>query len=147
MPTDQLLSGVEGRWSGTYRLWLEPSVLRVESSTECVATRVLDRRNVLFDYEWTDLDGQQFGTMLVGRPAESEVEMTLIDTWHTGSSSMHCPGIDLESLTGTYGPVEALWSWRTHIHFDGDELVFTAWNISPDGEASKATEATYRRAA
>jgi hypothetical protein len=47
---------------------------------------------------------------------------------------------------GGYGPPEQRWGWRTRFDLvSPEELVITAWNISPTGEEDKATEATYRR--
>ena len=58
-----LIAGLMGDWSGTYRLWLEPGTLRTEGPTRCTGP-VLDGRFVALDYEWTDLDGPQLQALL-----------------------------------------------------------------------------------
>jgi hypothetical protein len=153
MTPQETIAALVGRWEGTYRLWLEPGQLRTEGPTTCIGRPVLGGRLVALDYEWTDVDGPQSGTMLLGCTDQGTWEMALADTWHTGSSIMLCtgagagagPGPSAEVL-GTYGPPEQPWGWRTRLEVvSADEVVITAWNVTPTGEAAKATEATYRR--
>jgi hypothetical protein len=54
------------------------------------------------------------------------------------------------SMLGSYAYVipetEQHWGWRTSIEFPSDdEVVITAYNISPEGEEAKATEVVYNR--
>jgi hypothetical protein len=42
--------------------------------------------------------------------------------------------------------IEQHWGWRTHIEMLSDsEIMITAFNISPEGQESKATETIYRK--
>ncbi len=42
---------------------------------------------------------------------------------------------------------EQYWGWRTNIEIvSDDEIVITAYNISPEGEEVKATETVYKKA-
>jgi Protein of unknown function (DUF1579) len=69
--------------------------------------------------------------------------MAWVDSWHTGRSIMFCTGGPEAEVVGTYGPQ---WSWRTRFDLvSPNELVITAWNITPAGEEAKATEAAYHR--
>ncbi len=62
--TRELLASLVGSWTGTYRLWLEPDVLRIEGPTGATGRAVLDGRFVALDYDWVDVDGPQAGSIL-----------------------------------------------------------------------------------
>lgn len=139
------LAALIGEWTGTYRLWLQPDVLRTESATHCVGRPVLDGQFVALDYEWSDLDGPQLGSMLVGHNDEGGWELLWVDSWHTRTAMMFCVGDAPIDVLGSYGPKGDEWGWRTRIDAGSDELLITAWNVTPDGDAAKATEARYAR--
>jgi hypothetical protein len=54
------------------------------------------------------------------------------------------------NVLGSYAYVtpeaEQRWGWRTHIELQSDwEPVISAFNISPEGEETKASETSYRK--
>ena len=134
---DELLAALVGEWSGTYRLWLEPGELRTETPTRCTGRPVLDGRFAALDYDWIDADGPQLGSMLLGCSEDGEWQMAWVDSWHTGTSIMYCVGGPEADVVGTYGPQ---WGWRTRFDLASpNEMVITAWNITPAGDEAKAT--------
>jgi hypothetical protein len=143
----ELIAALVGEWSGTYRLWLEPGELRTEGPTRCTGRSMLEGRFVALDYDWTDRDEPQRGSMLLGCTDEGTWQMAWVDTWHNGTSIMFCDGGPDPDVLGSYGPTHERWGWRTR--FDlvrPDGFVITAWNVTPTGEETKATEATYQTA-
>jgi hypothetical protein len=76
-----------------------------------------------------------------------------IDSFHNGSAIMFSEGTMGDAainVLGSYAYVtpeaEQRWGWRTHIELQSDwEPVIRAFNISPEGEETKASETSYRK--
>jgi hypothetical protein len=144
----ELLKASVGEWEGVYKLWLEPGVLRSESPTRGSIRSLLDGRYIAYDYDWADQGAAQRGTMLFGRDGGNAWQLAWVDTFHTGLSIMSSTGGPTTDavVQGSYGGDGEQWGWRTAWTMaDADHLVVTAWNITPQGEEAKATEATYER--
>ena len=78
-------------------------------------------------------------------------EASWIDSFHNNTAIMFCIGQPLVSglsVLGSYpdptgGPD---WGWRTEVNLlDREHLVITAYNISPEGQESKAVETRLTR--
>ena len=76
-----------------------------------------------------------------------------IDSFHNNTAIMFSEGKKDDtqfSMLGSYAyvtpDIEQHWGWRTEIDLvNDDELIITAYNITPEGEEAKATKTLYRR--
>ncbi len=147
------LQQLSGSWEGTTRTWFEPGVLADESAMKGRIKPVLDGRFMMHEYEGS-LNGKPFsGVAIYGYDLSSgKFQTAWIDSFHMGTAMMLSEGGqggDNLDVTGSYTTGEEgaeAWGWRTEINQeDNDTLTITAYNISPQGEESIATETLYKR--
>jgi len=148
------LSRLAGEWEGTAKTWFEPDKLGDESPVHGSMRPILGGRFIMHEYKGS-LGGKPLeGIAIYGyHPELGKIQCAWIDSFHNGSAIMFSQGKkDDNSLAmlGSYAYVtpetEQHWGWRTEIEIvNDDEIKITAWNISPEGEEAKATEALYKR--
>lgn len=149
----QFLRKLVGGWTGTSRLWLEPDKLTDESPVVGSFQLVLDGRFALFLYQGSVEGELQHGMYTFGyNTLTDQYEASWVDSFHNNTAIMFCVGSPIDngfSVLGSYpdpsgGPD---WGWRTEVKMiDNDHLVITAYNIHPELDEAKATEATLTRA-
>src|SRR5262249_26986238 len=141
-----------GQWTGTNRLWLTPGEPVRESSTEMTVALVAQGKFATFQYTWADDGKPQDGLLLLEHdPQSGEASATWVDSWHMQDNAMFFQGKANEqgvlSLKGSYAaPPGRDWGWQINIVPNPDGTFKIAMlNISPDGRANLAVEATYTR--
>jgi hypothetical protein len=141
-----------GGWSGISRLWLEPDGTPTEFQTQGSVQLVLGGRFAIYLYQSVVEGEPQHGMFTFGYNTNlDQFETSWLDSFHNHTAIMFCVGYGIENgfrVLGSYpdptgGPD---WSWRTEVRLlDADHLSITAYNISTEGDESKATESQLTR--
>ena len=148
----RLLAQLAGSWTGISRLWLEPDKLTDESPVVGTIQLILGGRFALYLYQGSIQDEPQHGLFTFGyNTLTDRYEASWVDSWHNNTAIMFCTGNATENgffVLGSYpdpngGPD---WGWRTEVEImDDDNILITAYNIMPEGDEAKATEARLTR--
>ena len=148
------LSRLVGQWKGTTKTWYDPSKLEDESPINGTMRPILDGKFILHEYKGSFGEKPITGMAIYGYHLElGKFQCAWIDSFHNGTAIMFSEGNKGEkdiSVLGSYTYVtpemEQHWGWRTNIEFiSDDEIVITAYNISPEGQELKATETIYKK--
>ena len=148
------LSRLAGEWKGTTKTWFDPSKLEDESSISGTMRPILDGRFILHEYKSSFGDKPITGMAIYGYNLDTQkFQVAWIDSFHNGSAIMFSQsekGNKEMNVLGSYAYVtpemEQHWGWRTQIEIVNDsEIIITAFNISPEGEETKATETAYKK--
>ncbi|PSK91063.1 DUF1579 domain-containing protein [Taibaiella chishuiensis] len=147
------LAQLAGNWTVYTRTWFEPGDPADESEMTGQIKPVLDGRFMMHEYSGS-LKGKAFtGVALYGYDLSSgRFQVAWVDSFHMGTGimlSQSRPGSDVFDVKGSYvagGDEAEVWGWRTELDLPDDgTLVIRAYNISPEGEESIATETVYKR--
>jgi len=148
------LSQLAGEWKGTAKTWFEPDTVADESPIKGSIRVIMDGRFIIHEYKGSLNEKPLEGMNIIGYNLSlNKFESAWIDSFHTGTAIMFSEGnrnAENLSVLGSYAYVtpdtEQHWGWRTNIEMiSNDEIKIIAYNISPDGEESKATEIHYKR--
>lgn len=150
----QQLNRLEGTWEGITTTWFEPGEPVDVSAIIGTIRALFGGKYLLHEYR------SAFG----GKPLEGlaiysyhidlqKYQAAWIDSFHTDTFIMFSESnreAAQFAVNGGYTYLtpgqEQQWGWRTEIQMIGDDaLLITAYNITPQGEESKATETKYQR--
>jgi hypothetical protein len=148
----KLLGSITGHWQGTARTWFEGEDPVDESSISGSIRPILDGRFALHEYTGTFQGKPLSGMAIYGYDfLHNQWQSVLIDSFHMSTGILFLQGGSTSeiSFTGSYDsgePEAPKWGWRIELKTESpDHLLITSYNITPEGESSRAVEIDYNR--
>lgn len=151
--THARLNEIAGTWEGTARTWFQPDIIADESPVSGTIRSVLGGRFLLHEYESSFAGKPLQGIVIYGYDLNTRsFQSAWIDSFHMGTGIMFSQHPKQDGDFSVYGTYEVFqeerqeWGWRTDLRLeDENTLVITAYNITPEGEETKANEIIYKR--
>ena len=145
------LIGFAGNWQATYRLWMSPEQVPLESPSRAIVSPMVNGKMVCIEYDWV-ADGKLVeGELFVGYETQAQrVTVVWVDAWHNGERFMISQGEvrpdGALSVLGSYpAPAGPDWGWRTVIEVEAERFCLRMYNIPPGMAELLAVEAIYTR--
>jgi hypothetical protein len=141
-----------GSWEGECRTWFEPGVLADTSPIKGTISHVINDQFIRHVYTGSINDTVRRGeeTLILNELGE-QVEVAWIDSFHMNYGILFSKGAQVGPAVSVFGlydvePGTPRWGWRTAYRMPSkDTLIITAFNVSPQGDESKAVEVHYKR--
>jgi predicted enzyme related to lactoylglutathione lyase len=152
------LAAGAGNWRGTNRLHDPHTNAPEDSPSGLTLTPILGGTFLRVDYTWVYQGAPQEGSLLLGAdPEGGAVTGYFSDTWHYANKMMACPEIKTKAgakdhsnrlaVQGGYAcPPGPDWGWRIELEMRDEPkkaLLLRMLNVTPDGQAAPAVEASY----
>lgn len=141
-----------GDWAGMNHLWLDPSEPAHSSRTTLRVSLAAQGQFLTLQYTWAFDTALQDGLLVLGQAPGEKVQAVWIDSFHTQEKFMVFKEAAGEAghvtLQGSYAaPPGPDWGWQIALAPSLQEQNFKIFmhNMSPDGEAFLAVDATYTR--
>ncbi len=146
------LAALAGQWQGVTKTWFDPEEVADESPMTGKMSAILGGRFILYEYSGRIMDKPFEGVTIFGFDlATNKFQSAWVDSFHMSTGILFSEGEpgDKFAVLGSYdagGPDFPRWGWRTEIELvDDDNIVLTAFNISPEGDEAMATQTRYSR--
>lgn len=148
------LSRLTGDWEGMASVWFEPGEPVDQSPASGKMHPILDGQFIMHEYQGSFGGKPLEGLAIIGYHLETgKYQMAWVDSFHLSTAMMFSESsrhADRLNVLGSYEyvtpEVDQKWGWRTEIEIvSDDEVVFTSFNVTPDGEEAKATQTVYKR--
>src|SRR5688572_18944790 len=148
------LSKLEGEWKGITRVWFDPAKLEDESPITGTMRLLMDGKYILHEYKTKFGDKEVTGMAIYAYNLDlQKFQCAWIDSFHTATMILFSEGRKADQKMGVLGSyayltpnTEQYWGWRTNIEVvSTEEIIITAFNISPGGDETRATETVYER--